>query len=135
MENTALMGYEDNTETGRTFSYNYSTERQEEVKSIRQRYAPREESKMDQLRNLDKSTKNPGTVVSLSIGIVSSLLFGAGMACVMEWPTELFITGLALGVAGMVGMILSYPIYATITKKRRKKLAPQIIELSDELMK
>ena len=135
MENTAIMSYEDNTESGRTFSYSYSATRQEEVKSILQRYAPREENKMDQLRNLDKSVKKPGTVVSLTIGIVSSLLFGAGMACIMEWPADLFITGLALGSAGMVGMILAYPIYAAITEKRRKKLAPQIIELSNELMK
>ena len=135
MENAAIMGGTEMTDNNGTFCYTYSAEQQEEVKSIHQRYAPREENKMDQLRNLDKSVKKPGTVVSLIIGIVSSLLFGAGMACIMEWPADLFITGLALGSAGMVGMILAYPIYAAITKKRRKKLAPQIIELSNELMK
>jgi hypothetical protein len=32
-------------------------------------------------------------------------------------------------------MALAYPLYSVMTKKRREKLAPQIIKLSDELMR
>ena len=115
-----------------TFSYTYSARQQDEVKGIREKYAPREENKMDQLRRLDQSTKKPGTVASLAIGIVSSLLLGTGMASIMEW--DMFVVGIAVGLVGMVGVSLAYPIYSLMTKKRRARLAPEIIKLSDELM-
>lgn len=121
-----------NAENGGAFNYTYSAKQQEEVKNIRQKYAMCEENKLEQLRNLDQSVKKPGTVVSLIVGIISSLLLGTGMACIMEW--DLFVIGLAVGIIGMAGVALAYPIYTVITKKRREKLAPQIIALSDELM-
>jgi len=122
----------ENTETGGTFNYTYSANQQEEVRNIRQKYEPREENKMEQLRRLDQNTRKPGTVVSLATGIISSLLLGTGMACIMEW--DLFIIGLAVGIIGMIGVALAYPIYTVMTKKQREKLAPQILKLSDELM-
>ena len=115
-----------------TFKYTYSAKQQEEVKSIRQRYTPREENKMEQLRMLDQSTKKPGTIVALAVGTVSALLLGTGMACIMEW--DFFIIGIAVGIAGIIGVSLAYPLYVAMTKKQREKLAPQIIKLSDELM-
>jgi len=115
-----------------TFNYTYSAQQQEEVKSIREKYAPREENKLEQLRMLDQSTNKPATIAALAVGITSSLLLGTGMACVMEW--DMFIVGLAVGLVGMVGVSLAYPIYMAMTNKRREKLAPQILKLSDELM-
>ena len=120
------------TETGRTFNYTYSANQQDEVERIRQKYTPREENKLEQLRRLDQDTKTPGTIVSLAIGTTSSLLLGTGMACIMEW--DFFIAGLAVGVIGMIGVALAYPVYTVMMKKQRIKLAPQIIQLSDELM-
>jgi len=121
-----------NTESKGTFNYTYSANQQEEVKSIRQKYTPREENKLEQLRRLDQDTKTPGTIVSLAVGTISSLLLGTGMACIMEW--DFFVVGLAVGVIGMIGVALAYPVYTVMTKKQRIKLAPQIIQLSDELM-
>ena len=121
-----------NTESNATFNYTYSANQQEEVMSIRQKYTPREENKLEQLRRLDQDTKKSGTVVSLIIGTISSLLLGTGMACIMEW--DFFIIGLAVGAIGMIGVALAYPVYTSITKKKREKLAPQILKLSDELM-
>ena len=81
---------------------------------------------------LDQSTKKPGTIAALAVGTVSSLLLGTGMACIMEW--DFFAIGIAVGIVGMIGVALAYPIYAAMTKKQREKLALQIIKLSDELM-
>ena len=65
------------------FNYTYSTKEQEELKKIRNKYIPKEEDKMDQLRKLDESTTRPGTIISLIVGIVSSLILGVGMCCTM----------------------------------------------------
>lgn len=119
-----------------TFNYTYSSTQQEEIKSIREKYAPptQEEDKMEKLRKLDQSVTKPGTIVSLIVGIISSLILGVGMCCTMVWE-GLMIPGVFIGIVGIIGMIAAYPIYTHITKKQRDKLAPEIIRLTDELMK
>ena len=90
---------------------------------------------MERLRRLDRSVTKPGTVISLIVGIVSSLILGVGMSCVMVWADTFFIPGIIIGIIGIFGVIAAYPIYTHITKKQREKLAPEIMRLSDELMK
>jgi hypothetical protein len=45
------------------------------------------------------------------------------------------LIGITVGVVGGVLAGLAYPIYCAIAKAKRKKLAPEIIRLADELMK
>ena len=117
------------------FNYTYSATHQEEIKSIREKYTPptQEEDKMERLRKLDQSVTKPGTIVSLIVGIISALIMGTGMSCVMVWE-GLMIPGIIIGIVGIVGVISAYPIYNHITKKQREKLTPEIIRLTDELM-
>lgn len=119
------------------FNYTYSASQQEEIKKIREKYsAPKEkENKMDQLRRLDRSVAKPGTIISLIIGIIGTLVMGSGMSMCMVGGDGLFIPGIIVGVVGIFGVIAAYPLYNAITKRRREKLAPEIIRLSDELMK
>lgn len=124
-------------DNNKTFSYTYSASQQEEIKKIRDKYtAPTQaEDKMEQLRRLDKSVTKPGTVVSLIIGVISALILGIGMCCTMVWGGDLFIIGIIIGVFGIIGIICAYPVYSSITKARKEKLAAEIIRLSNELMK
>lgn len=121
-----------------TFTYTYSAKEQEEIKKIRDKYAPptKEETSMEQLRRLDESATKGATVVSLIVGIISALLLGVGMCCTMVpgWE-QYFIPGIAIGVVGIIGVIAAYPIYNHMVKRKREKLAPEIMRLSDELMK
>ena len=114
------------------FSYTYSAEQQDEIEKIRRKYIPHEENKMELLRKLDQSVEKPGKIASITIGVFSLLLFGTGMACIMEWE-NLFIVGIIVGVIGIAGMSLAYPVFNVMTKKQREKIAPQIIKLTDEL--
>lgn len=120
-----------------TFNYTYSASQQEEIKKIRDKYTEpeKQEDKMEQLRRLDKSVTKPGTVISLIAGIVSVLVMGTGMSMCMVGGSVFFVPGIIVGVVGILGIIAAYPLYNAITKRRREKLAPEIIRLSDELMK
>lgn len=117
-----------------TFTYAYSASRQEEVRRIREKYAPREEDKMERLRRLDRAATRPGMAAALMVGIVSTLVMGLGMCCTMVWGETLFVPGIVIGVAGIIGICAAYPLYLRITKKRRNELAPEILRLADELM-
>ena len=90
---------------------------------------------MEKLRRLDASAAKPGTIVSLIVGIIGTLLLGVGMCCTMVWSENLFIPGIIIGVIGIACVIASYPIYNALTKKQREKIAPEIMRLTDELMK
>lgn len=120
-----------------TFTYTYSAAQQEEIKRIREKYAPptREEDKMERLRKLDRDVTKPGLTVALAVGIVSTLVMGFGMCCTMVWGESLFIPGIVIGVIGIAGICAAYPLYIRVTKRQRDKLAPEIVRLTDELIK
>ena len=120
-----------------TFTYTYSATQQEEIKRIREKYAPptQEEDKMERLRKLDRDVTKPGLIVALVVGIVSTLVMGLGMCCTMVWGENLFVPGIVIGVIGIIGICTAYPLYIRVTKRQRDKLAPEIMRLTDELMK
>lgn len=125
------------------FTYTYSAKERDEVRAIRDKYIPREESKMDRLRRLDRVAESRATVVSLILGIVGTLILGFGMSLVLSELSLIFgdnkvvsvIVGVVLGLVGGAVAALAYPVYNTVLAKERERIAPEIIRLTDELMK
>lgn len=118
-----------------TFHYTYSAAEQDEIRKIREKYMPPEADKMEQLRQLDRSVTQKGTVVSLIIGVIGTLMMGIGMCCTMVFEDVWFIPGVIIGLVGIGTLALAYPVYNRITQKERQRLAPEILRLTDELMK
>ena len=130
----------ENKKPGASFSYKYSASEQEEVKNIRKKYISGEmdtEDKMAKLRRIDAKVTEKATVWSLVIGILSALVLGVGMCCCLVWNVSIYIMilGIAIGLIGIVGVSLAYPLYSFVLEKERKKAAPEIIRLTDELLK
>lgn len=123
-----------------TFKITYSAGQQEEIQSIRKKYMPKEENKMDQLRALDASVNKKATRVSVIVGVIGTLIMGIGMSlsmsdfgCVLG-SASLFV-GIVIGVIGIIILALAYPLYNRTIKKEREKIASEIFRLTDELMK
>ncbi|MBQ7886619.1 MAG: hypothetical protein IJ313_06970 [Clostridia bacterium] len=117
------------------FTYTYSARQQEEVKAIRSKYIKQEESKLDQLRRLDRSVTQKGSACAIALGAISALVMGIGMCCTMVWAEKWFVPGIAIGVLGIAGVCLAYPVYMHVTRRERERIAPEILRLSEELMK
>ena len=123
-----------------SFEYTYSAQQQKEVEAIRNKYLPKEEDKMAQLRKLHAIPTQKAQTVSLAVGIIGTLVLGTGMSLCMTdlsgflGGTAMFI-GIPVGIAGMVLVALAYPLYNRILKAERQKIAPEILRLSDELLK
>ena len=117
------------------FQYTYSAKEQQEIKNIRKKYASAEEDQMTQLRRLDAGVYQKATTVSLVVGVIGALLLGIGMCCTMVWQDILFIPGIAVGLVGILTVCLAYPLYNRTLKKERERIAPEIIRLTDALMK
>ena len=133
----------ENSNTDKCFKYTYSAKEQDEIKRIRQKYEPQEEDGMSRLRKLDAKATGKATAVSLILGIVGALVMGSGMSLVM---TDLgaglgltSVTGMVIGIlVGLLGIFLvavAYPVYSNVLKKEREKVAPEILRLTEQLMK
>ncbi len=127
------------------FRYTYSAREQAEIRRIRAKYTPptEAEDRMVRLRRLDAGVTGSAQAAALVAGVLGALIFGFGMSLFMTDLGELLglyrAASLGVGIgAGLLGGILAglaYPIYNAILKAGRKKHAPEIIRLTDELMK
>ena len=110
----------------------YSAEEQKEIDSIRAKYQPGEKKQptnLDKLKKLDAKVESVAMVSALSWGIISSLILGVGMTCVLVWNQPMI--GVIVGIIGLAGALYAWPLYQKVLAKQRKKAAPDILRLSE----
>jgi len=131
-------------ENKESFHYTYSAKEQEEIKNIRKKYSQpseQEEDKMAQLRRLDAGVYSKATAASIAVGVIGALIMGAGMSIIMTdigaflGTVFSIIVGISLGIIGIVLVCLAYPVYSRTITRERARIAPEILRLTDELMK
>lgn len=108
--------------------------KKKEIEEIRTKYLPKTENKLDKIRKLDESATRKATIQSIVVGLISSLIFGFGLCCILVWKDSQFIQGIIIGIVGLCGMLLAFPLYSHILKVQRNKISEKIISLSDELI-
>ena len=123
-----------------SFEYTYSAEQKKEVEAIRKKYLPKEEDKMEELRKLHAIPDQKAQAVSLVVGIIGALILGTGMSLTMtDFGAALgnyaMMLGIVIGLVGMVLVALAYPSYNRVLKKERQRIAPEVLRLTDELLK
>lgn len=100
-------------------------------------YAPKDTSKVVALRKLDAKAKRPASVFTYTFGIIAALVFGIGMCLAMgqigSGTTGSFALGIMIGVVGMAGICVNYPIYKKLLAKGKQKYAFEIMELAKEI--
>lgn len=136
-----------NNKEKNTFEYTYSAKERDELRRIRDKYAaPTSESpegKLERLRRLDRGVTAKAQAISLTFGIIGTLILGFGMSLAMSELSEILgsLKDLALPIGAVIGVLggiiasLAHPIYNLVTKRARRKIAPEILRLTDELMK
>lgn len=136
---------EKNNENNR-FQYTYSAKEQEELRRIREKYTEEKgerEDKVARLRRLDNRVMQKAQAVSLIFGVIGALVLGFGMSLIMTELSEILgshkdmamLYGILIGIVGGVLASFAYPMYNFVIKRERKKIAPEILRLTDELMK
>lgn len=126
-----------------TFHYTYSAKEQKEIQNIRKKYAASEENKMERLRRLDANVTQKATMTALISGIIGALLLGFGMSLAMSdlsgklgfSQNGAMLIGIIIGIIGIVLVCCAYPLFNHVIKKERAKIAPEILRLTEELMK
>lgn len=111
------------------------------VQKIRTQYTEKQYTELDALKAMDKKVKRPVNVFAYTYGSVSAIIMGAGMSLVMTeigamvGLTNTMVPGIIIGIVGMVMSLLNYPIYKKVLNARKKKFAPEILKLSEKIMK
>lgn len=106
------------------------------AESIAKEYFPKQNSDIVALKKLDAKAKRPARVFAYTFGTFFVLVAGAGMCLAMQvignGMTDM-ILGIILGVVGFTACGVNYPIYSQILKCRKKKYAPDIVELAHRI--
>ena len=106
------------------------------AESIAKEYAPKDSSKIVALRKLDKKAKMPATIFTYTWGIIFALVFGTGMCLAMQVigsGITGMVIGIIVGIIGMIGCGVNYPIYKKMLENGKKKYAYEIVELAREI--
>ncbi len=132
-------------ENNQSFQYTYSAKEQAGIRRIREKYEEPKQptmSAMEQVRALDARATQKAMTVSLTVGILGALILGTGMSLIMTELGELLglgawstVIGVAVGLIGLVPVLVAYPLYTATLKRERKRIAPEILRLTDELLK
>ena len=109
------------------------------IEKIRLRYTENKEkevSKLEELKNLDKKVKRPAQIFAYTFGAGSSLVLGTGMSLAMKVigsGTVSVVIGIIIGIIGIIGCSVNYPIYNKMLKKGKEKYAFEIVELARQI--
>ena len=115
------------------FHYNYSAQQNKEIQAIRDKYLPKQESSLEELKRLDRKVMNAGLVPGLVTGVMSCLVFGIGMCFALKVLGNSMSLGIFFGVFGAAGMILAYPVYCHYFRKAKNAYQSRILELANRL--
>lgn len=127
-------------ENNQSFEYTYSAGQRQEIEAIRKKYLPKEEDKMEQLRRLHAIPTRKAKSASIAIGVLGALILGTGMSlCMTDLGSALdhwaMVIGILVGILGLILVALAYPLYNRVLRKERQRIAPEILRLSEELLK
>ena len=123
--------------TNNDFEFKYvatTNEEKKEIESIRSKYVKNDEkaNKLQYLRKLDHKVNDTPFILSLSLGIIGILIFGLGLAMILE--RNLLVWGIIVSAFGLVPVGLAYPVYLKVYKHLKNKYGEEIIKISDELL-
>ena len=100
-------------------------------------YAPKNTSKVVALRKLDRQARLPANIFAYSFSIVSALVFGTGMCLAMKvigaGTAAAMALGIVIGVIGVAGICVNYPVYRRLLEKGKRKYAFEIMQLAKEI--
>ena len=121
-------------------------------------YAPKEERKVVALKKLDSRARLPASIFAYTSGIIMTLLLGVGMCLSMkvigdgsrlctvlgvgmclsmkvigDGSTALMTLGIIVGVIGIAGVSINYPLYKKILGNSKKKYSADILALADQI--
>lgn len=107
------------------------------AEAIANEYAPKSTSKVVALKKLDRKAKRKANIFAYTFGTLMTLVLGVGMCLSMgvlgSGSFHTWIAGVIVGVIGLVGAGVNYPIYRKLLENGKNKYAFEIVQLAKEI--
>lgn len=106
------------------------------AEAIANEYAPKNTSKVLALKKLDRKAKLKANIFAYTFGILMALVLGVGMCLSMGVLTSsplMKIVGIVIGIVGLLGVSINYPIYKRMLESGKSKYAFEIVQLAKEI--
>lgn len=106
------------------------------AEQIANEYSKKETTKVRKLKKLDSKAKSTANVFAYTFGIVSALVLGTGMCLAMSVIGSgigATVVGIVIGIIGLVGCGVNYPIYKKLREKGKEKYGSDILRLAKEI--
>lgn len=107
------------------------------AEAIANEYAPKDTSKVIALKKLDRKAKSKANIFAYTFGVITVLVLGAGMCLSMkvigDGSAFIMVVGIIVGIIGIVGVSVNYPIYKKLLENGKKQYAFEIMQLAKEI--
>ena len=104
------------------------------AETIANEYAPKDTSKVVALKKLDRKAKSRANIFTYTFGVIMTLVLGVGMCLSMkvigDGSSFMMVVGIIVGVIGIVGISVNYPIYKKLLENGKKQYAFEIMQLA-----
>lgn len=123
-----------------TFEYTYyapSAQERREIEEIRKKYVTLPASTgIDELKRLDHRVGRLGVVVATLLGILGVTLFVTGLIlCLQVRSDPDYLWGLSGCGVGLILLGSAFPIRQWLNRWSRKRYGPEILKLSETILK
>lgn len=109
------------------------------AEAIANEYAPKDTSKVIALRKLDRKAKSKANIFAYTFGVLMTLVLGLGMCLSMSvignGSATIIVIGIIIGIIGLAGVGVNYPIYKKLLESGKRKYSFEIIQLAKEISK
>ena len=89
------------------------------------------------LKKLDRKAKSKANIFAYTFGVITALVLGAGMCLSMkvigDGSAFIMVVGIIVGIIGIVGVSVNYPIYKKLLENGKKQYAFEIMQLAKEI--
>lgn len=107
------------------------------AEAIANEYAPKATSKVIALKKLDRKAKSKANIFAYTFGVITALVLGTGMCLSMQvigdGSAVMTAIGIIIGILGIVGVSINYPIYKKLLENGKKQYAFEIMQLAKEI--
>ena len=105
------------------------------AEAIANEYAPKRASKVLALKKLDRKAKLKANIFAYTFGTLMALVLGVGMCLSMGvlGSGSMMTAGIIVGVVGLIGVGVNYPVYRKLLESGKSKYAFEIVQLAKEI--
>lgn len=106
------------------------------AEAIANEYAPKNASKVLALKKLDRKAKRKANIFAYTFGTLMALVLGTGMCLsmgVLGSGSIMMTAGIVVGVIGLIGVGVNYPIYRRLLESGKRQYAFEIVQLAKEI--